>query len=168
MVYLSTKSYGHELGLSAVFRQWRADSHCNKLHGYSLAFNFVFEADELDDRNWVVDFGDLKELKHSLQDTFDHKLVVAADDPERGKLEYLHQAGIADVVILTDVGCEKFAELAYELAWDVLNEKGYLPRVRISSVECSEHGANSAIFVPGAEIEIDITLDDEADDWDQS
>jgi 6-pyruvoyltetrahydropterin/6-carboxytetrahydropterin synthase len=165
-MYLSTKSYGPELGLSAVFRQWRAESHCNRLHGYSLGFNFVFEADELDDRNWVVDFGDLKELKRELQRTFDHKLVVAADDPERKKIEYLEQLGIADVVILNDVGCEMFAEVAYELAWEVLNEKGYFPRVRIASVECSEHGANSAIYVPGGEIEIDMTLAEDADDWD--
>jgi 6-pyruvoyltetrahydropterin/6-carboxytetrahydropterin synthase len=164
-MYLSTKNYGPELGLSAVFRQWKAESHCNKLHGYSLGFNFVFEAQELDDRNWVVDFGDLAELKKALQRTFDHKLVVAADDPERGKLEYLHQVGLADVVILTDVGCEKFAELAYELAWDVLNDKGYFPRVRIQSVECFEHGANSALFIPGEEIEIEMTLDEDSDNW---
>ena len=56
--FKSTKTYGHDLGFSAAFRQWRADSHCKYIHGYALAFRFEFEADELDVRNWVVDFGD--------------------------------------------------------------------------------------------------------------
>ena len=39
------------------------------LHGYSLQFKFTFEARELDERNWVVDFGGLKPLKAWLEDT---------------------------------------------------------------------------------------------------
>ena len=58
----STKKYGHERGLSAAFRQWRAESHCRFMHGYSLEFGFVFGAHELDENNWVVDFGGLKGL----------------------------------------------------------------------------------------------------------
>jgi 6-pyruvoyltetrahydropterin/6-carboxytetrahydropterin synthase len=146
MTFQSTKTYGHEQGLSATFRQWRATSHCNQLHGYALAFRFVFEADELDERNWVVDFGDLKELKQKLQDTFDHKLVVAADDPKLDRLEALQAAGLADVVVVSDVGCERFAEMAYRMAESVLDAKGLKPRVWVASVECFEHGANSAIF----------------------
>ena len=57
MKYRVTKTYGNERGLSCAFRQWRADSHCNLIHGYSLGFRFVFEAAQLDDRNWVYDFG---------------------------------------------------------------------------------------------------------------
>jgi 6-pyruvoyltetrahydropterin/6-carboxytetrahydropterin synthase len=42
MIYKSTKHYGHNIGLSAVFRQPNADhSHCRFLHGYSLAFTFT-------------------------------------------------------------------------------------------------------------------------------
>ena len=32
-MFLSTKTYGHDLGLSAAFRQWRAESHCRLIHG---------------------------------------------------------------------------------------------------------------------------------------
>ncbi len=148
MKHQSTKTYGHEIGLSAVFRQWRANSHCNQLHGYALSFKFVFEADELDDRNWVVDFGGLKDLKAELQKTFDHKTVVASDDPHFHEIMALGYVGIADVVVVEAVGCEKFAELAYEIAESVLETNGYKPRVRVKSVECREHGANSALFVP--------------------
>lgn len=87
-MFLSTKEYGHEIGLSACFRQWRAESHCRLLHGYALAVKFTFGAQEVDVRNWVVDFGSMKSLKQMLQDTFDHTLLVAEDDP---KLEVLKQ-----------------------------------------------------------------------------
>lgn len=146
MTYLSTKTYGHELGLSACFRQWRAESHCNQLHGYALAFRFVFEATHLDDRNWVVDFGGLAPLKRELQTWFDHKLVVAVDDPALEDILALKRKGIADVVILDAVGCEKFAEMAWGMANTYLIDAGISSRIKVKEVECREHGANSAIY----------------------
>ena len=65
--YYSSKKYGHERGFSAEFRQWKADSHCKYMHGYSLEFEFEFGANELDEKNWVVDFGGLKELEFWLR-----------------------------------------------------------------------------------------------------
>jgi hypothetical protein len=58
--YISTKTY-KQLG-PVAYRQWRADSHCNLIHGYAMSFHFEFEADTLDARNWVTDFGGLKPL----------------------------------------------------------------------------------------------------------
>ena len=51
MTYRVTKTYGNERGLSCAFRQWKAESHCRLIHGYSLGFRFVFEAETLDHRN---------------------------------------------------------------------------------------------------------------------
>ena len=80
--HYSTKHYGHNIGLSAVFRQPNADhSHCHFLHGYSLAFTFTFGCDKLDNKNWAVDFGGLKPLKAWLEDSFDHKLCLDVNDP---------------------------------------------------------------------------------------
>ena len=148
MTFRSTKTYGPELGLSAVFRQWRAASHCNQLHGYSLGFKFTFEATELDDRNWVMDFGGLKGLKNKLALTFDHKLVVAKDDPQFKVLLDLAEYGVADVIVVDAVGCEKFAELAATFASTELELLGLSKRVKVVEVECFEHGANSAIYRP--------------------
>ncbi|NBW12461.1 MAG: 6-pyruvoyl tetrahydrobiopterin synthase, partial [Caulobacteraceae bacterium] len=68
--FISTKTYGHERGYAVAYRQWRADTHCNLIHGYALAFHFEFECDEdrLDRRNWCVDFGGYKSLKERLDD----------------------------------------------------------------------------------------------------
>ena len=63
-MFYSTKTYGHEAGLSCAFRQPGAThSHCSLIHGYALSFSFTFAATELDDKNWAVDFGDLGALK---------------------------------------------------------------------------------------------------------
>lgn len=146
MTYRSTKTFGHEIGLSAAFRQWRAESHCRLIHGYALAVRLEFEAKELDIRNWVVDFGSLKSLKAMLEDTFDHKLLVAEDDPWKTELLRLQELGVAEVVMVPATGCEAFAEMIYECVEVWLRDNGYAPRCRIAKVEVSEHGANSAIF----------------------
>ena len=149
MTYYSTKTYGHELGLSSAFRQWRADSHCHYIHGYALSFTFTFQAEHLDHRNWVVDFGGLKSLKALLENTFDHKLLVAEDDPELDWFVEAERRGIAKVVFLPAGGCEKFAEYVYEVSEQWLLDAGFAPRCRLVSVEVKEHGSNSAIFVKG-------------------
>ena len=56
-----------------------------------LEFEFKFGANELDERNWVVDFGGLKELEKWLRNHFDHKTLVASDDPEFSKFRDLHE-----------------------------------------------------------------------------
>lgn len=146
MTYRSTKTFGHNLGLSACFRQPRASSHCNKLHGYALAFRFEFEATHLDERNWVVDFGALKSLKTQLETMFDHKLLVAETDPDMAEFERMDGFGLADVRVVPAVGCEAFAKLAFDMANQLLIDLNLVPRVRVAQVECMEHGANSAIF----------------------
>lgn len=149
MAYKSTKTYGHNLGLSAAFRQWRAESHCRLLHGYALSIHLEFEADELDVRNWVVDFGSLKSLKGLIENTFDHKTIVAEDDPEIEWFREAHARGILELVEVPACGCEKFAEMIFEATEIWLKDNGYSPRCRIAKVEVREHGANSAIFEKG-------------------
>ncbi len=144
-MFLSTKQYGHEIGLSACFRQWRAESHCNQLHGYALAVKFTFGAIELDCRQWVVDFGSLKSLKQILQDTFDHTLLVAEDDPKLEVFKALEHEGVARVVVVPACGCERFADMIFEVTEVWLKDNGYSPRVKLIAVEVKEHGANSAI-----------------------
>lgn len=144
--FTSTKTYGHNLGLSAAFRQWRAESHCRFLHGYALQVKFTFGCSELDARNWCVDFGGLKNLEQLLRDTFDHKTLVASDDPQLLEFKILAGAGIIQMVEVPATGCEKFAEMIYEVAEQWLRDAGFSPRCHLISVEVSEHGGNSASY----------------------
>jgi len=144
--YLSTKHYGHNIGLSAVFRQPNADhSHCHLLHGYSLAFTFTFGCTELDNKNWAVDFGGLKPLKAWLEDHFDHKVAVDSKDPEMETMLMLQNLGLAEIRVFEGVGAEKFAEHAFNFA-DKLVREATDDRCFCVRAECAEHGANSAIY----------------------
>lgn len=144
--YYSTKTYGHNIGLSAVFRQPNADhSHCHLLHGYSLAFTFTFGCDELDNKNWAVDFGGLKPLKKWLEDNFDHKVVLDEMDPNLHHFHVLEDAGLCELNIVNGVGVEMFAKHAWTYANKLVREMTD-GRCKCIEVECSEHGANSAIY----------------------
>ena len=146
--YFSTKTYGHNIGLSAVFRQPNADhSHCHLLHGYSLQFKFTFGCTDLDNKNWAVDFGGLKPLKAWLEDHFDHKLCIDKDDPMKDDLLLLELKGLAEIRQFDGVGAEKFAEHAWRFA-DKLVREATDNRCWCESAECAEHGSNSAIYTP--------------------
>lgn len=145
-MYHSRKFYPHSLGLSAAFRQWRATSHCNQIHGYALAFLFEFVADDLDAHNWVMDFGSMKPVKEWLQHNFDHRLCVASDDPNLDTFKTLHQMGIANINILPAVGCEMFSLQAYGFCKRYIERSGFAPRIHLGMVTTFEHEANSASY----------------------
>ena len=148
--FYSTKTYGNDRGLSCCFRQWAAThSHCSLLHGYSIGIKLVFECDTLDDKNWCMDFGGMKEFKAWADYMFDHTLVIAQDDPEFSTLVAL-DGKLADVRVVDGVGCEMFAKMCYdkmdEILVNGLTRYPVNPTVRIKSVEVFEHGSNSAIY----------------------
>ena len=146
MTYYSTKTYGHNIGLACVFRQPNADhSHCHLLHGYSLQFKFTFGCDQLDNKNWAVDFGGLKPLKKWLEDHFDHKTALDINDPHLDKFRELEELDLVDIVIFNGVGAEMFAKHAFDFADKLIREKTN-NRCYVVEVECAEHGANSAIY----------------------
>ena len=145
-VFRSTKIYDFNEGLSCCFRQWRADhSHCRLIHGYALSFKFVFGCQELDDRNWCLDFGSLKPVRAWLHEMFDHTMVVAADDPQVARFEDLARSGLVDLRILPAVGCEATARYVHETVNAMVQTQTNM-RVWVESVEVREHGSNSATY----------------------
>jgi 6-pyruvoyltetrahydropterin/6-carboxytetrahydropterin synthase len=155
MNYKSTKVI--ELG-SCAFRQWRAShSHCKFLHGYQLIAKLWFGGSELDEKNWIVDFGGLKELKAKLQHIFDHTTCVAADDPELDMFKELDRRGIIQLRILEKgVGIERVAEEVYRIASEHITTLTG-GRCWVEKVEAFEHEDNSALYVPsdGGEAVVD-------------
>ncbi len=148
MVWRSTKTYGHEEGLSCCFRQWRAThSHCRLLHGYALSFRLTFASATLDERNWCYDFGGLKPVKAWLHEMFDHTTLVAADDPELVTFQLLAERGLADLRVLDAVGCEAIARSTFEHVSHYVGEATE-DRVQLEEVEVREHSGNSARYTP--------------------
>ena len=144
--YISTKTY-NQIG-PVAYRQWRADSHCNLIHGYALSFHLEFECDTLDARNWCMDFGGLKPLKGLLEDWFDHTLLVAQDDPMREHLLNLGKLKLAKITEVEKTGCEGIAAFLYEYINTIfLTNYGEKDRVWCSKVEVRETDANMAMRV---------------------
>ena len=149
--YQSTKVFD---GFSCVFRQWRAEgTHCKYLHGYGVSFKVWFEG-ELDERNWVWDFGGMKRAKGTIDGMnpkawmdymFDHTMIVAEDDPFIDSFKLMDRAGAAQIRILPAVGAEKFAEYVYNKLQEFI-DKETEGRVRVVRVDFMEHGRNSAIY----------------------
>lgn len=115
--FVSTKEYVD--AFPCAYRQWRADSHCNKLHGYSFSMKFYFGCDDLDFRSWSADYGGLKELKEVLQSQFDHTTLVAEDDPHLDWYKEAEKRGIMKLIILPKLGCEGLADMLYEYVNEV-------------------------------------------------
>jgi 6-pyruvoyltetrahydropterin/6-carboxytetrahydropterin synthase len=142
--YVSTKII--ELG-SCAFRQFSAThSHCQYIHGYQLKGKFWFGCNQLDEKNWAVDFGGLKEFKNILQKQFDHTLCVAGNDPCLEVFQHLHNLGACDLRVMEDgVGIEKTAEWCFNAA-DKYIKENYGNRCWVEKVEVFEHELNSAIY----------------------
>jgi 6-pyruvoyltetrahydropterin/6-carboxytetrahydropterin synthase len=142
-------------GFSTVFRQWKAETtHCKYIHGYGISFKVYFEGD-LDERNWVWDFGGMKRAKTQIDGKspkewmdymFDHTLIVAEDDPYIKAFQQMETAGVAQVRVIPATGAEKFAEYIYNKLNKFVDTetKG---RVRVTKVKFMEHGKNAACYV---------------------
>jgi 6-pyruvoyltetrahydropterin/6-carboxytetrahydropterin synthase len=110
-----------------------------------LIAKFWFEG-ELDERNWVVNFGGLKELKKELQEQFDHTLCIAKTDPLLHLFQQLHGNGGCKLKIMDEVGIEKTAEYCFQVASKHINELTQ-GRCRVVKVEVWEHDQNSALYM---------------------
>ncbi len=150
-MYQSTKLFD---GFSCCFRQWKAEStHCRFLHGYGVSFRVTFEGD-LDERNWVWDFGGMKRAKTLIDGMqpkawmdymFDHTVIVAKDDPKLSGFQNMEIMNVIQLRTVEATGAEKFAEFIFhKLNRFVLTETQN--RVRVAQVEFMEHGKNTAIF----------------------
>jgi len=144
--YTSTKEYKD--AFPVAYRQWRDDGKCSIVHGYALTIRFFFESDELDVRNWVQDYGGLRPLKEQLEEWFDHRLLVAIDDPHKELLVALHNAGIAKITEVEKTGCEGIADFLYEYVNTIFLPsygKAEAERIWCSTVEVRETQSNMAM-----------------------
>lgn len=151
--FISTKVFD---GYSTVFRQWRAEeTHCKFIHGYGVSFQIWFEG-ELDEKNWVWDFGGMKRANGKIDGMnpkqwfdwlLDHTFLVAEDDPYVESFKRMDEAGVVQLRILPHVGAERFAEYIYSKVAPFIEEETN-GRVKVAKVEFKEHSKNSAIYIP--------------------
>lgn len=147
--FTSQKKYE---GFSTCFRQHKAvGTHCKFLHGYGVSFEITFEG-QLDERNWVYDFGGLKRSSHNIRGMnpkeyfdwlFDHTVIVSSDDPALPFFSELAKQNVIKLRIFPKVGCEAFAEHILESINSFLFQETQ-GRVIATKVKFMEHDKNSA------------------------
>jgi len=141
-------------GFSTVFRQWKAkETHCRFLHGYGVSFKVYFEG-ELDEKNWVWDFGGMKRAKTLIDGKqpkawmdfmFDHTVIIAEDDPGMGGWETMNKLEVIQLRIIPATGAEKFAEFIFNKLNNFVHTETE-GRVRVTKVKFMEHGKNAAYY----------------------
>jgi 6-pyruvoyltetrahydropterin/6-carboxytetrahydropterin synthase len=123
------------------------------LHGYAISFRVWFEG-ELDERNWVWDFGGMKRANGTIggmnpkvwmDHMFDHTTIIAEDDPQVEFFKVMHSKGLIQLRIIPAVGAEQFAKYIYEKLNTFIQEETE-GRVKITRVEFMEHAKNTAIY----------------------
>lgn len=153
--YVSCKKFGN---FSSGLRQWKAKhSHCQHLHGYSFEIKVWFASNEsdidrqLDDMNWIVDYGGFKTppngngLKDWLNHMFDHTTLLEKDDPVLDIFQQLEQMNVCKLIVMDKMGAESIAKLVFDKFNDVLS-KTDAGRCKVIKVECFENPTNSSIY----------------------
>ena len=146
MKFKSTKKFGP---ISTGHRQWKNKGHCSYVHGYGRYVRLSFEASELDECGWVMDFGDLRDVKRWIEGEWDHKVLIAADDPLLSQLQKLESHGGIMLNVLPDgyyPGIEESCRYLYDKLNPIIKKKTN-NRVEITRVEIWEHENNSGEYV---------------------
>ncbi len=141
-------------GFSCTFRQWRAEgTFCKFIHGYGVSFEVFFKG-ELDEKNWVWDFGGMKRAKGKIDGKspadwmswyFDHTTLVADDDPEIKHFAEMANRGLLRLRTMPAVGAERFAEFIYHKLNAFVKEET-AGRVQVDRVIFRENDKNSATY----------------------
>lgn len=153
--YLSAKNFDN---FSVALRQWKAQhSHCQLLHGYAFEIKVWFASNEpeidkqLDDMNWIVDYGCFKKppqgngLREWLDQQFDHTTLIEKDDPFLDLFQQMEQMGLCKLIIMDKMGAESVARLIFEKFNERLSKTDG-GRCKVIKVECFENKNNSSIY----------------------
>ena len=141
-IYRSTKRF---TGFPCTHRQWKADSHCKFVHGYSREFYFEFACNEMSPEMWVMDFGGLKDVKKWLDYMFDHTFLIAQDDPYLEHFKKMDADGVIQLRVLPNPGMEGTSKYVYEHVNAMVREQTK-NRVWVTKVEVRENEKNSAFY----------------------
>jgi 6-pyruvoyltetrahydropterin/6-carboxytetrahydropterin synthase len=101
------------------------DGMCKHPHGHNAVAEIEIQADSLDARNMVADFGDIKRVVKGWVDReLDHRMILRRDDP---LVPCLQSLGEPVYLLESNPTVERIARLVY----DISREQG-LPVVRVT------------------------------------
>lgn len=127
-------------------RQPKHRGHCALIHGHNWTFTVTFACESLDENGFVVDFGDLKYLKHWLESHLDHACVFTETDPEKDALlaAFPH---LFKPYLVPCASAEGIAKHVCE-AFDALVRRHTGGRARVSELRLDEDYKNFVTYRP--------------------
>lgn len=164
MAYTSTKTFDC---ISTAHRNWRARNNpsrdsrkCAYIHGYTKTFTFVFGCSELDDYQWVQDYGTSSSnpdkprtmtlIKQFIQDDLDHGVTTDSHDPMLLKLKEMHDLELIKLIVIPvengqSGSVEGLCRYLFN-RFDPLLQEETGGRCWIQSITVSEHHKNSSTY----------------------
>jgi 6-pyruvoyltetrahydropterin/6-carboxytetrahydropterin synthase len=127
-------------------RQHKHNGNCSFIHGHNWSFKFTFTCEELDEKGFVVDFGDLKFIRQWLNDNLDHAYVYNANDSKTTQLLQEYPELFKGYAV-ESCSAEGLAKHVYESVLPILHEH-HGERVKLISVEVMEDSKNAARYCP--------------------
>ena len=110
---------------------------CNNNHGHSWVIKLSVECDKLDEKDMVIYFQDLKELKVWIDNNLDHATILWENDP---MCDYIRQSGQRIYITKGNPTSEVIGEIIFNHAVQLFDNS----RTKIKSVEVSETCTSAA------------------------
>lgn len=79
--------------ISTGHRNWQESGKCAWTHGHGRIVEITFGASELDNRGTSVSNNDLGVIENWLKNEWDHRILIAHDDPLLPEFNALHELG---------------------------------------------------------------------------
>ncbi|MEM5877704.1 MAG: 6-carboxytetrahydropterin synthase [Candidatus Aenigmatarchaeota archaeon] len=142
--FYSTKTFEN---FPCAHRQFKHSGNCALIHGYSRSFTFIFGCVQLSKEGFVVDYGDLDDLKAHLEYMYDHTLLLDEEDPYLEVFKDLEKKGVLKLRIQPmGPGMEATAKYLCEYGDKLIREKTK-GRAWVVAVEARENSKNSSLYV---------------------
>jgi 6-pyruvoyltetrahydropterin/6-carboxytetrahydropterin synthase len=114
---------------------------CTDFHGHCWAVVVYIEGYELDERNMLMDFNEIKVLREWINENLDHSSILWEKDP---MLPYLKENSQKVFTTKLNPTSEHLAQIILEKAISLFNNS----RIRVESVEVKESCTSSARIYP--------------------
>ncbi|MCZ6674498.1 MAG: 6-carboxytetrahydropterin synthase [Verrucomicrobia bacterium] len=142
-MYTCSKTYSD---IPFAHRQHKHEGHCSFIHGHNWSFKFTFGCKALNDKGFVVDFGELKFIKRWLDDKFDHAYVYNERDFESEAL-LIAFPKLFKACKVECCSAEGLAKQTFDFVAPLLKQH-HGDRVQLLSVEILEDSKNTAEYRP--------------------
>jgi 6-pyruvoyltetrahydropterin/6-carboxytetrahydropterin synthase len=138
MKYIVSKEFSFEAA-HRLIRNYTGK--CTNNHGHSWLVRLHIEANNLDNKDMVIDFQEMKVLKLWIDENLDHTTILWEQDP---MCKYIEETGQRIFITTKNPTSEHMAEIIMEKALQIFNTE----RVKVHSIDLNETCTNGVKLYP--------------------